>query len=106
MTSCPKHETLLVELGSFLQGGDYGASRADTITLLTAALQFLEDCAHPLDCPRNRDDYDCTCPIHHLQEEISDWLDDTSLPKMIYPASLEPSPKVKEVVDLMERSHD
>jgi hypothetical protein len=72
----PKHEILLAELGSFLQSDKCGpSSYADAVTLLTAGLQFLEGCDHPLDCPRSRDDFDCTCPIHWLQEDIQDWLD-------------------------------
>lgn len=41
--------------------------------LLSDALGWLGD-EHPLHCPRNRDDYDCTCGLDDLSERIKEWL--------------------------------
>jgi hypothetical protein len=43
--------------------------------LLADALEWLESEACGLDCPRNRDDYDCTCGLEDLKGRLRDWLE-------------------------------
>ena len=42
--------------------------------LLDDALAQLERTDHRWDCPRSRDDYDCTCGLSDVKARIKEWL--------------------------------
>ena len=42
--------------------------------LLDEALNWLRRQDHRFDCPRLRDDYDCTCGLSDLRARIVEWL--------------------------------
>lgn len=41
--------------------------------LLDDVLPHLPE-SHPLDCARNRDDFDCTCGLDDIRDRIKEWL--------------------------------
>lgn len=55
---------------------DSRQTEAEAIRLLSDALDVLKDrrrTKHADDCPRSRDDYDCTCGLSDLCGRIEDW---------------------------------
>lgn len=44
--------------------------------LLDDALHQLSKASHAYDCPRGRDDYDCTCGLSDVKARISEWMAD------------------------------
>ena len=56
---------------------DSRQTEAEAIRLLSDALDVLKDrrrTKHADDCPRSRDDYDCTCGLSDLCARIEGWL--------------------------------
>ena len=65
------------ELGAVLSStDDLYTTAPDAAKFLKAAAEFLDNLGHPLDCPRNRDDVDCTCSIWAVRDQIDEWVDE------------------------------
>lgn len=41
--------------------------------LLSRALEQLDKVDHDFACPRNRDDFDCTCGLSEVRYDIEEW---------------------------------